>query len=37
MVSADEMRGVVEGTGWRIERLFRDGSPVYVASLVRTD
>jgi hypothetical protein len=31
LVSPAEMKQVLGGTGWRIQRLLRDGGPVYIA------
>ncbi len=33
LVSVQEMRRIVEGTGWRVSRVFESGRPSYVAVL----
>ena len=35
MFSPADMERLVAGTGWRVSRLIRDGSPRFVAVLVK--
>jgi SAM-dependent methyltransferase len=35
LVSVKEMRRIVEGTGWRVSRVFESGGPSYVAVIER--
>jgi SAM-dependent methyltransferase len=37
LVSADEMRGILAGTGWKLRRTWRDAGPLYVAQIDRAD
>ena len=37
LVSQEEMRGIVAGTGWRIARVFESPGSVYVAVLAKGD
>jgi SAM-dependent methyltransferase len=35
LVSPDEMKGLLKGTGWHVERLYRSGGPAYAAVIER--
>jgi len=37
LVSPDEMRELVDGTGWRVAKLFKSRGPVYSAVIERVD
>ena len=35
LVSPKEMREVLKGTGWSIERILKSGSPAYIAIITK--
>jgi hypothetical protein len=34
-VSAAEMRDILDGTGWKIDRILPSGGPVYIAVIAK--